>query len=70
MTAFVGGLCTAFLERKELVAQINEGRCVALAAKLEIDQAAVESQSLFDITNLQSDMVEADSARAFFVCGI
>jgi hypothetical protein len=39
MAAVVGGLSTALLERKELVAQIDEGRCLALAAKLEVEQA-------------------------------
>ena len=38
----------------------------ALAPKLEIEQAAVESQSLFNIANFKSDMVETDGAR--FLC--
>src|SRR5207245_2688154 len=63
MTAVVGGLGTALLERDELVAEIDEGRILALAAKLEIEQAAVERQSLLDITDLESDMIEADGAR-------
>lgn len=39
MTAVVSGLGTALLERKELVAQIDEGRCLALPAKFEVEQA-------------------------------
>src|SRR5512144_2827968 len=66
MAAVVGGLSTALLERKELVAQIDEGRCLALAAKLEVEQATIEGQSLFDVTNFDSDMVETDGTR--FLC--
>ena len=58
MTALVGWLCTALLERNELVAEIDEGCGIALASKLEGNNASVESQSSFDVTDLQSDMVE------------
>src|SRR2546423_1348469 len=44
MAAVVGGLGTALLEREKLVAEIDEGRSAALAAKLEIEQPRVESQ--------------------------
>jgi hypothetical protein len=48
MTA-IGGPGTALLQREKLVAQIvaqiNEGRSVALAAKLEVEQASAEGQS-------------------------
>jgi hypothetical protein len=44
MTA-IGGPGTALLQREELVAQTNEGRSVALAAKLEVEQASAEGQS-------------------------
>jgi hypothetical protein len=54
------------LEREELVAQISEGRCAALAAKFEREQSTVESQSLFDITDFERYVVETD--RASFSC--
>ena len=62
MAVIVGWLGAALLQREELVAQIDEGRSLALAAKLEVEQATVESQSLFDVTDLESDMVETNGA--------
>ena len=58
MTAVVGSLRAALLERNELVAKIDKGSSSALASKLEVEQAAVESQSGFDVTDLQRDMIE------------
>lgn len=66
MAVIVGWLGAALLQREELVAQIDEGRCLALAAKLEVEQATIEGQSLFDVTNFDSDMVETDGTR--FLC--
>jgi hypothetical protein len=66
MMAVVGGLGTALLQRKELVAQIDEGRSLTLAAKFEFEQATVEGQSLFDVTDLEGDMIETDGTR--FLC--
>src|SRR6516165_4318074 len=63
MATLVRRLRAPFLKGKELIAQVDEGGCSALATKLEIEHAAIESQRLFDITNLKGDMVEADSAR-------
>src|SRR5205823_3941643 len=63
MTAAVGGLRTAFLERKELVAQVDKGRGSAFAPKLKIEQATIESQSGFDVTDLERDVIETDGAR-------
>src|SRR5216684_3776048 len=37
MPAVVGALGAALLEREELVAQIDEGRSIALAAKLKVE---------------------------------
>src|ERR1044072_4337765 len=62
VAAVVSGLGTTFLQREELVAQIDEGRGVALAPKLELEQSTVESQSLFDIADLESDMIETNGA--------
>ena len=63
MTAVVGGLGATLLESQELIAQVDEGRGLASAAKLEFEQATVKRQRLVDITDLESDMVEADGAR-------
>src|SRR5262249_44937559 len=42
MTAVVGGLGAAFLQREELIAQVDEGRGLALAAQFELEQTTVE----------------------------
>jgi hypothetical protein len=46
-----------------LIAQIDKGRCLAPAAKLEVEQAAVERQRRIDIADLEGHMVETDGAR-------
>jgi hypothetical protein len=58
MTAVVGGLGAALLEREELIAQIYKGRGLAPAAKLEVEQATVERQRLIDITDLKSGSMD------------
>src|SRR5262249_50281493 len=63
MTAVVGGLGAAFLQREELIAQIDERRGLALAAQFEVEQASIECQRLLDIADLEGDMVETDGAR-------
>src|SRR5262245_8026588 len=63
MAAVVGGLLTPLLQREELVAEIDEGRCLALAAEFEIEQSAVERQSRIDVADLESDVIETDGAR-------
>src|SRR5262245_56256584 len=63
MAAVVGRLLTPLLQREELVAEIDEGRCLALAAELEIEQAAVESQGRIDVADLESDVIETDGTR-------
>jgi hypothetical protein len=55
-------LSTALLQCKELVAQIDEGRSATLAAKLEVEQPTVESQSFFDITNFQRYVINTNGA--------
>jgi hypothetical protein len=64
MTSIVGGLCTALLERNELVSQIDERHRIAFASKFKIEQLTVESQSRFDVTDFESDMIEIHSPRA------
>src|SRR6266849_6248181 len=63
MTSIVGGLCTALLERNELVSQIDERHGIAFASKFKIEQATVESQSRFDVADLESDVIETDDTR-------
>ena len=63
MTAVVGRLGAALLKRKELIAQIDEGRGLAPAAQLEVEQAAVECERLIDVADLERDMVETEGAR-------
>ena len=63
MTAVVGGLGAALLEREELIAQIDESRGLAPTANLEVEQAAVKCERLLDIADLEGDMVETDGAR-------
>src|ERR1700676_2388083 len=66
MTSIVGGLCTALLERNELVSQIDERHRIAFASKFKIEQPTVEGQSRFDVTDLESDIIETDDTR--FCC--
>src|SRR5262252_3743524 len=66
MTAAVGRLRAALLQREELVAQVDERRGLALAAQLELEQTAIKGQRLVDIADLQRDMVETHGAR--FAC--
>ena len=49
MAALVGWLGTALLECEELVAQVHEGGSRALTPQFEIEQSAIEGESLFDI---------------------
>ena len=62
MATIVAGLLAAFLKGKKLVAQIDEGGVLALAAQREFEQASVEGQSLLDIAHLERDVVQSDSA--------
>jgi predicted RNA-binding protein YlqC (UPF0109 family) len=63
-------LMSTAAERDELIAHIDEGhdrtvRVVLVASpKLEGKYASVETQCPFDITDLQSDMVQADQGFA------
>src|SRR5262245_9507012 len=67
MTAVVGGLGAALRQPQELIAQIYEGRGLAPAAQLELEQAAVKGQRLLDVADLEGDMVETDGARFFWL---
>ena len=48
MATLVRRLRAPFLKGKELIAQVDEGGRSALATKFEIEQAAIESQRLFN----------------------
>jgi uncharacterized protein YigE (DUF2233 family) len=63
MAALISGLGPALLQCEELVAKIDEGRSAALAPKLEVEQSTVESQSLFDISDLERYMIETNGSR-------
>src|SRR2546423_5152196 len=63
MAAVVSALGTALLKCEKLVAKIDEGRRAAFAPKLEIEQSTVESQSLVEIADLKSYMIETNGAR-------
>ena len=62
VTPVVTGLLAAFLKGKKLVAQIDEGGMLALAAQREFEEAPVESQSPLDVAHLERDVVQSDSA--------
>ena len=65
MTPVIGGLLAALLQREELIAKIDEGRGLALAAQLEVEQPTVEGQRLVDVADLERDMIEADGMALF-----
>ena len=62
MAPVVAGLLAAFLKGKKLIAQIDEGGVLALAAQREFEQAPVEGQSLLDVAHLERDVVQSNSA--------
>ena len=53
----------AFLQREELIAKIDKSGVFAIPPQLELEQAAVEGQCLFDVADLECDVVETDGAR-------
>src|SRR5262249_12264268 len=63
MAAVVGRLLAALLERDELIAEVDEGHGLALAAQLEREKLAIERQRLLDVADLERDMVEAHNSR-------
>ena len=63
MTAVVGSLPAAFLKREELIAEIDESLVLALAAQFEVKQASVECERLFNVADLDRDMVETNGTR-------
>jgi hypothetical protein len=56
-------LIPALLQCEELIAQIDECRSAALAPKLEFEQSTIESQSLFNVTDLERYVIETNGAR-------
>src|SRR6185369_10782178 len=49
-----------FLQREEMVAEVDEGHARLLAAKLQGEELAVEIECLVDVADLDRNMVEAD----------
>ena len=67
MPAVIGGLFASRLQRDELVAKIDEGHRLALAAQLKVEEAGVECQRFLDLHDFQRYVVEADGTR---LCGV
>ncbi len=55
-------LLAPFLKGKKLIAQIDESGVFALSPQREIEQSAVEGQSLLDVADLERDVVQSNSA--------
>src|SRR5205823_7405391 len=51
----------------ELVAHVDEGAALVLAAQVEIEDPAVPGQRLVDVADLDRDMVDADQPRLLAV---
>src|SRR5215469_424824 len=64
MATIVSGLPAALLKCNKLIAQVDEGHGVTLAAQLEFEEATVERQRLVNISYLQRNMIEAYGARS------
>src|SRR5262245_414639 len=63
MPAVIGRLPAPLLQREELIAKIDESRVLALAAQLELEEPAVKRQRLFDVADLEGDVIETDGPR-------
>src|SRR5262249_58962933 len=50
-------------EGDELVAHVDEGLVLALAAQGELEDAAIEGQRLLDVTHLERDVIDAHQLR-------
>ena len=57
MSPVVRRLRSACLKGQELIAEIDEGHGVALAAQFEVEQATVEGERLVDVADFEGDMV-------------
>ncbi len=53
MPAVIGGLFASRLQRDELVAEIDEGHRLVLAAQLKLEDAAIECQRFLYIADFQ-----------------
>jgi hypothetical protein len=56
-------LCSAFRERDELVADVDEGHARRAAAQLEVEDPAVELERVVDALDLERNVVDADESR-------
>ena len=63
MAIVIDRLRAAFLQRDELIAQVDEGRGRVPAAKLEVKQPAIEGERLVDIADFERDVIEPNGAR-------
>src|SRR6516225_11191742 len=64
MATIVSDLPAALLKSNKLIAQVDEGHGVTLAAQLEFEETTVERQRLVNISYLQRNMIEAYNARS------
>jgi len=67
MAPVVSGLGTTFLERQELIAQIDEGGSSALAPQFKVEQSTIEGQSLADVSDFERYVVETNRTRFFCI---
>src|SRR5262249_4242257 len=62
MSPVIAWLLTTLLQGDELVTKIDECGPFALSSQLEVEQAAVKRQRLFDIADLQGNVIDANGA--------
>ena len=60
-------LGTTFLNRQELIAQIDKGGSSALAPQLKVEQSTIEGQSLADVSDFERYVVETNRTRFFCI---
>src|SRR6516165_11689825 len=60
VTPVVGGLPAPPLQGDKLIPKIDKRGILALAAQLEVEQAAVERKRVLDIADFERDVVYAD----------
>ena len=67
MAPVVCRLGTTFLNRQELIAQIDKGGSSALAPQFKVEQSTIEGQSLADVSDFERYVVETNRTRFFCI---
>src|SRR6185369_11962759 len=67
VASVVARLLPPRLQCQELVAQIDERHAVVTAAQCEVEQAAIEGQSLANVSDLKRYVVEPNRARFLYL---